>query len=263
MLRALLGWPKIIGRPTVRRTGRSTCQRFGDALSTFAGPSGVGALCLLAVFLFLDGRAPELFPTFELYAKTSTWSVVAAVPVVAISYVLGLSVMIASEQVIANVAKQSESERTSMARMVSAGPGKDSLAAQLYVDALRNRAVLAGGAMALALLGLGALSEVRNLPNLRAVIVVAALGAVMFSMLAAYLAVREGERANGIAASIQLLTTKPEHLTVQLMLNCTQSDPALKPGSRASMSDAASVARDKRRSFCLKWREWEWPDKAQ
>ena len=38
----------------------------GDALGTLAGPAGVGALCLLGVFLFLDGRAPSLFPTFEL-----------------------------------------------------------------------------------------------------------------------------------------------------------------------------------------------------
>src|ERR1039458_3000987 len=68
----------------------------GDSLSTFAGPAGVGALCLLGVFLFLDGRAPSLFPTFEQYAKTSSWSVVAAVPVLAVSYVLGLSIMIAS-----------------------------------------------------------------------------------------------------------------------------------------------------------------------
>jgi hypothetical protein len=42
---------------------------------------GVGALCILGVFLLLDGRAAHLFPTFEQYAKTSTWTVVAAIPV--------------------------------------------------------------------------------------------------------------------------------------------------------------------------------------
>jgi hypothetical protein len=176
---------------------------FGDALSTFAGPTGVGALCLLAVFLFLDGRAPDLFPTFELYAKTSTWSVVAAVPVLAISYVLGLSVMIASERAIGTVAKQNAAQRISEARMVAAGVDKDSLAAQLYVDALRNRAVLAGGALALVLLGIGALSEVRNLRSLRPVILAAVVGALALAVLAAYFAIREGVRADAIAAATQ------------------------------------------------------------
>jgi hypothetical protein len=176
---------------------------FGDALSTFAGPAGVGGLCLLAVFLFLDGRAPDLFPTFEQYAKTSTWSVIAAVPVLAISYVLGLSVMIASEFAITTVAGQRETDRSSVARMVAAERDKDSLGAQLYVEALRNRAVLAGGAVALVLLGIGALSEVRNLSNLGTVIVAAALGAWLVAGLVAYLAAREGKRANAIAASVR------------------------------------------------------------
>jgi hypothetical protein len=99
----------------------------------------------------------------------------------AISYVLGLSVMIASEQAIAVLAKQSECQQVSAARMVAVDLDKDSLAAQLYIDALRNRAVLAGGPMALVLLGLGALSETRNLPYLRAVIVVAVVGALVLA----------------------------------------------------------------------------------
>ena len=176
---------------------------FGDALSTFAGPAGVGALCLLAAFLFLDGRAPELFPTFEKYAKTSTWGVVAAVPVLAISYVLGLSVMITSEHVITRVVGQRETEMSSLGRIVAAGPSKDSLTAQLYVDALRNRAVLGGGAMALVLLGIGALSEVRNLPSLRSVIIAAVIGALLVAALAMYLAIREGDRMHAIVNSIQ------------------------------------------------------------
>src|SRR4051812_27108001 len=70
-----------------------------ESLSNFAGPTGVGALCLLAVFLFLDGRAPDLFPTVETYAKTATWGIVAAVPVLVIAYVVGLFLAAGAEMV--------------------------------------------------------------------------------------------------------------------------------------------------------------------
>ncbi len=55
----------------------------------FAGVAGVGALALLGIFLILDGQVPELFPTIEFYAKTATWSIVAAIPVLSITFVLG------------------------------------------------------------------------------------------------------------------------------------------------------------------------------
>lgn len=51
-----------------------------ETIAGVAGPTGVGALFVLGVFLFLDGRAPDLFPTVETYAKTATWGIVAAAP---------------------------------------------------------------------------------------------------------------------------------------------------------------------------------------
>ena len=57
-----------------------------ESLTGFAGPAGIGAICILAAFLFLDGQNPNLFPSVEFYAKTSTWSIVAAIPLLASSY---------------------------------------------------------------------------------------------------------------------------------------------------------------------------------
>src|SRR4029453_16968156 len=130
----------------------------GDALTGFAGPAGVGSLCLLGAFLFLDGRAPGLFPTVEEYAKTSTWGVVAAVPVLAVSFVLGLSLMVASERVLTSLwGPPLTSQAADLAQLgVSV---KESPAAQAYVESLRNRAVLAGGSVALLILAIGALSD--------------------------------------------------------------------------------------------------------
>jgi hypothetical protein len=61
-----------------------------DSITAVAGPAGVGVLGILGVFLFFNGRGPDLFPTVETYAKTATWGIVAAVPVLVIAYVLGL-----------------------------------------------------------------------------------------------------------------------------------------------------------------------------
>jgi hypothetical protein len=58
--------------------------------------------------------------------------------------------------------------------------------------------------MAALFLGLGALSETSVLTWLCNVIVAAAFGALLMAILAALLAVREGRRANTIAAMVQL-----------------------------------------------------------
>jgi len=181
----------------------------GDALATFAGPAGVGALCLLGAFLFLDGRAPSLFPTFEQYAKTSSWSVVAAIPVLAVSFVLGLSLMVASERALTSLWGPSLSSQAGDLAQLAASSVKESPASQAYVESLRNRAVLAGGSAALLILAVGAFSETRNLPHLRGVIVVAALATVLLAAAATYLAVHEGHKAHEIARAVAATSSEP------------------------------------------------------
>lgn len=61
-----------------------------NLINDFASITGIGALCLLGIFLIIDGREKKLFPTIEFYANTKTWALVAVIPVFAISYVMGL-----------------------------------------------------------------------------------------------------------------------------------------------------------------------------
>jgi hypothetical protein len=186
-------------------------SNFGGDISTFAGPTGVGALGILGVFLFLDGRAPGFFPTFEQYAKTSSWNIVAAIPVLAVSYVLGLCLMIASERALTGVVGPSrKSEAADIALVGTAGAVKDSSVSQVYLEALRNRAVLCGGAVALLVLAFGALSDTSNLPNLRGVIVVAVIATSLLAVGAAYLALEEGHRAHKLAEAVAAMAPKPK-----------------------------------------------------
>src|SRR5690242_15419631 len=101
-----------------------------DSLGTFAGAAGVGALCILGVFLLLDCRAPTLFPTVEEYAKTATWSAVAAVPVLAIAYVIGLVLITASCFAVRGSFGPSLLEEAADTARVSNVSAKDSVLAQ-------------------------------------------------------------------------------------------------------------------------------------
>jgi hypothetical protein len=171
-----------------------------DSLGTFAGAAGVGALCILGVFLLLDGRAPTLFPTVEEYAKTATWGVVAAVPVLAIAYVIGLVLITASCFAVRGVFGPSLLEEAADTARVSNVSAKDSVLAQEYTRLKQERDVLGGASLALLVLAIGALSETKNLDHLKLVIGVAAAGAIIAAVALLFSAGMKGRQAHTFAS---------------------------------------------------------------
>lgn len=143
-------------------------------ISGVVGPTGVGAICGLGIFLFLDGLVPDLFPTVEIYARTATWGVVAAIPLLVIFYVAGVLVIGIMEAAVGAAFGPVCDFRPEDAAAISVAVTKDSAASQLYMQSLQDRAVLAGGSVALVVLAGGACSEVNNLRNLKVPIVVLA-----------------------------------------------------------------------------------------
>ena len=135
-----------------------------DSIGAFAGATGVGALCILGVFLLLDGRAPALFPTVETYAKTATWGVVVAIPVLAIAYVIGLTLITASSFAIRGTFGPSLLDEAADAARVSSIKEKESVLAKEYLQFKQERDVLGGAALALIVLAAGAWSDSINLP---------------------------------------------------------------------------------------------------
>lgn len=175
-----------------------------DSLTAVAGPSGVGALFLLGVFLFADGFAPEIFPTVETYAKTTTWGIVAAVPVLAMTYVLGLLFMTGSVFLLQFFfGPGHDQEMVDIARLASIAADK-SPSVQVYVQLMHERSVLAGSSLACLVLCLGALSERRNLPNLSGSIIVIALGALLLAVLLFYFAGRKSADAHFLVKQVVL-----------------------------------------------------------
>jgi hypothetical protein len=173
-----------------------------ESITAVAGPAGVGALCILGVFLFLDGRAPDLFPTVETYAKTATWGIVAAVPVLVMAYVLGLFLI--SGAVLAvqlTFGPASELEAADIARLAAISAEK-SAAVQTYVQLRQDSSVLAGSAVALIVLFAGAISEIRNLPHLKGTVILLGIGTLLLAALMFYFAGRKRGEAHHLAEEV-------------------------------------------------------------
>ena len=173
-----------------------------ESAGAFAGATGVGALCFLAVFLILDGREPGVFSTVEFYAKTTTWGIVAAVPVAAMAYVAGLLAIAVSsgllEQMAHTTIGRSADDAVALVQL-----NKDSPVAQQYLQLRQEQGILAGSAIAMLLLTLGALSERRNLPNIGTATLWAVLLAFVAGLLCFYVAFAKARDAHAIAMGVR------------------------------------------------------------
>lgn len=69
------------------------------ALEEISGYLGVGALELLGALFVVDG-ASNFVPFIEPIFKTTTWTLLATVPILVVSYVLGLFSSLGAESVL-------------------------------------------------------------------------------------------------------------------------------------------------------------------
>lgn len=165
----------------------------------FAGIAGVGALALLGIFLILDGRVPELFPTIEFYAKTATWSIVAAIPVLAITFVLG-HLLIGSAQLMQGIVLNSLSIDL-LSDLIFISKQND-IITQRYLQMMNDQELLSGSAVAFLLLSLGAFSETQNLRQIRSAVYLAASGALVVACTTFAMAVWKSYQAHLLVQSL-------------------------------------------------------------
>ncbi len=119
----------------------------------FSGATAVGALTLVGLVLIANSFASNLLPAIDFYARTATWAIVVAVPVVALTYLLGLIATGAAEALLvwrrlvdANVLIDDQIAVSGHGELISG-----------YFQQLHQEAgLLAGGSIGLSLLGLGA-----------------------------------------------------------------------------------------------------------
>jgi len=175
-----------------------------QSIEAFAGATGVGALCLLAVFLMIDGRESGVFPTIEFYAKTATWGIVAAIPVLSISYVIGLLFIgfadLLMEPVYSALDVHSAEDLVKISKAIATQ--KSSALIETYLQLRQEQEILGGGGLAFILLAFGACSEVRNLSSLRKVIYFLATLTAIVGLSALGLSIMKMLKANELASLV-------------------------------------------------------------
>lgn len=176
-------------------------------LTSFAGPTGIGALCVLAVYLVIDSQQATFFYTVETYAKTATWGVIIAAPLLVISYIAGIAVITAAELVLQNSFGPSFLvEADDLFRLSTMSVEKSPLA-QVYSELRQDRSILAGSSIALFLLACAAIVDVKNLPGLRKEVFITAFFMMLLSGVIFYFAGIKGRNAHAIAQKI-IITKK-------------------------------------------------------
>jgi hypothetical protein len=66
----------------------------------FSGATAVGAIIIVDLALIANSFADNLFPVIDMYARTSTWAIVVAIPVLSLTYLVGLLSIGAGETVL-------------------------------------------------------------------------------------------------------------------------------------------------------------------
>lgn len=121
-----------------------------------SGSLGVGSLEILGVFFILDGSFGFL-SFIEDYSHTSTWTILVAVPLLVVAYVLGLISSLAME---ATLGVLLPSKLTPVLFRAVSELKNDALM-QRFLDAERHTLLLYGCSIAFLLLGIGSWVEVK------------------------------------------------------------------------------------------------------
>jgi predicted small integral membrane protein len=124
-----------------------------QSIQGFSGATAVGSLVFVDWVLITDAFADNLFPVINIYSQSPTWAIVTAVPVLSLVYLLGLLCIGAGEAllIILRLVPASCLDDGQVAISEPAG-----FAVARYQQLRQEGEILAGSALALVLLALGA-----------------------------------------------------------------------------------------------------------
>jgi hypothetical protein len=149
-----------------------------QGLQGFSGATAVGALVFVDLALVANAFADNLFPVINIYSQTPTWAIVVAIPAVSLAYLLGVLSIGASELILVSVhlldAKALVEDTISVA-------GRGEYAAARFQQIRQEAELLAGGAIAFALLSLGAALSAWRIEGWRRFLTAVAIMAVLLA----------------------------------------------------------------------------------
>jgi len=155
------------------------------AVEEVSGYLGVGSLQLLGAFFIIDGYT-GFFTLVELYAKSSAVAILFTVPLLVISYVLGMLTSLATE---VGLERAVRPHLTAELFALALNTGKEPLIAR-YAEVERHSRLLHGCTLAFLLLAFGCLAERTNMPGYGVVGTVCFIVGVCIAFLCPFLARR-------------------------------------------------------------------------
>ena len=144
-------------------------------LEDLTGYLGIGALELLGFFFVLDGASGFLV-FLETYAKTTSWAILVTVPILVVSYILGLI----SSLIVESAVRLKPILTPDLFARVTAS--KNETLIRRFAEVERHTRLLNGCLVAFVLLAAGSLAEVRMMGSFG---FVGSLGMILGLLLAA------------------------------------------------------------------------------
>lgn len=168
----------------------------GAPVETITGRLGVGAICFLAFFLAVDGMQVGVFELIELYGKSVTFGIVAALPTAVVAYILGVFCVGTADLVLSRFAAFQEPAPEKIYGLSKLG---GDLLKQMYSETIRNFELLKGSSVAFLLLAVGTVLDTSNMRGNEIIVVLASLSAVGIAALSLLFARRALEKAARIS----------------------------------------------------------------
>ena len=169
-----------------------------QSIQGFSGATAVGSLVFVDWALITNAFADNLFPIINLYSQSPTWAIVTAVPVLSLTYLLGLLCIGAGEAFMTLFKFVPKSSVDEQRMACSELP---SFMATRYQQLRQDSEILAGSALALGLLAVGASLHAWHLDGWRRFLVSVAVCAALVAVGSFALSVQRQLSASGLARS--------------------------------------------------------------
>lgn len=153
----------------------------------FSGATAVGSIVFVAWALIANAFANNLFPVIDVYSQSPTWAIVVAIPIIALTYLLGLLFIGGGEELLVAFGLLNRSDLLNEAICRSDIPN---LVISRYQVLKQEAEVLSGAALAIGLLSIGAALHAWRIDGWRRFLISVALCAIALGVGAAALAIR-------------------------------------------------------------------------
>jgi hypothetical protein len=179
-----------------------------QSIQGFSGATAVGSLVFVDWALITDAFADNLFPVINLYSQSSTWAIVIAVPVLSLVYLLGLLCIGAGEALLIALKLVPSSGLDDGNIAISE---LSSFVVARYQQLRQDAEILAGSALALVLLAVGASLHAWRIEGWRRSLLSVAVCATVVAVGSVALAVRRHLSAARLARSQERAKAASSH----------------------------------------------------